>query len=125
MSSADFVNGLLDVIRSPNAKDGVHLASTEGPDLIITDQNMPDGSGEYLIVKLKGEELTKNIPIIVITGQTVGGIEDRALKREMLGRRGAVAYFTKPVDFKSLLDEVRRHIRVPSTPSRKSVLVTN
>ncbi len=42
----------LKVIRSPNAKVGALLAKTECPDLIITDQNMPEMSGEYLIIKL-------------------------------------------------------------------------
>ncbi len=103
----------LKVIRSPNAKVGALLAKTECPDLIITDQNMPEMSGEYLIIKLKGEEQTKDIPVIVITGQKVDGLEDLALKRELLGRRGAVAYLTKPVDFSALIDELKLHIRMP------------
>ena len=103
----------LEVIRSLNAKVGARLAKTECPDLIITDQNMPEMSGEYLIVKLKGEEETKDIPVIVITGQSVDGQEDLSLKREMLGRRGAVAYLTKPVDFDALLDVLNKHIRMP------------
>ncbi len=103
----------LEVVRSPNAKVGVPLAKTECPDLIIIDQNMPEMSSEYLLVKLKGEEETKDIPIIVIMGQRVDGHEDLSLKREMLGRRGAVAYLTKPVDFNALLDVLNRHIRMP------------
>ncbi len=31
----------------------------------------------------------------------------------MLGRRGAVAYLTKPVDFSALIDELKLHIRMP------------
>lgn len=103
----------LEVIRSPNAKDGILLAKTECPDLIITDQNMPEMSGEYFVVKLKSEWETKDIPVIMITGQNVGGKKDFTLEREMLGRRGAVAYLAKPVDFNALLDELDKHIRVP------------
>ncbi len=113
----------LEVVRSPNAKVGVPLAKTECPDLIITDQNMPEMSGEYLIVKLRGKEETKDIPVIVITGQRVDGDEDLSLKREMLGRRGAVAYLTKPVDFKALLDVLNKYIRMPLPHSCNPVSV--
>ena len=113
----------LEVVRSPNAKVGALLAKTECPDLIITDQNMPEMSSEYLLVKLKGEEETKDIPIIVITGQRVDGHEDLALKREMLGRRGAVAYLTKPVDFNALIDVLKKHIRLPLPHSCSPVSV--
>ncbi len=107
----------IDVIEAPNAAGGTYLAWTECPDLIITDQNMPGKSGENLIIQLKNDEETKDIPIIVITGQTVGGREDRGLKREMLGRRGAVAYLTKPVNFDELVEVLRHHIQFPSPPS--------
>lgn len=107
----------LEVIEAPNASGGTYLAWTERPDLIITDQNMPEMSGEALIVKLKNDPETKDIPIIVITGQTVSGQEDFGLKRSMLGLRGAVAYLTKPVDFNELVDVLRVHIRIPSPSS--------
>ena len=78
---------------------------------------MPEMSGENLIVKLKNDEETKNIPIIVITGQTVNGQEDFGLKRDMLGTRGAVAYLTKPLDFNELVRAIQNHIQIPSPPS--------
>ena len=104
-----------EVTRSPNAKVGALLARTECPDLIITD---PEMSGEYFIVKLKGEGETKDIPVIVITGQTLDGYDDLSRKREMLGRRGVVAYLAKPVDFNVLLDVLNKNIRMP-LPLRK------
>jgi len=107
----------LDVIEAPNAAGGNYLAWTERPDLIITDQNMPEMSGENLIVKLKNDAATKNIPIIVITGQTVNGQEDFGLKRDMLGSRGAVAYLTKPLDFDELVRAIQNQIQIPSPPS--------
>ena len=94
---------------------------------------MPEMSSKYLLVKLKGEEETKVIPVIVITGQREDGYEDLSLKREMLGRRGAVAYLTKPVDFNALLDVLKRHIRMPrgnrmnglSLPITKTTIMPN
>ena len=107
----------IDVIDAPNAAGGTYLTWTERPDLIIIDQNMPEMSGEDLIIKLKNDEETKNIPIIVITAQTVNGHEDFGLKRDMLGLRGAVAYLTKPVDFSVLVEVLGQYIRIPSPPS--------
>ena len=104
----------IDVIRSPNAKVGSLLARTEGPDLIITDYRMPDVSGEQLLIDLKDDPETMDIPVIVLTGARLGNGDDFALRWEMLGRRGAVAYLTKPVDFDVLLDELRRHVSIPS-----------
>jgi len=107
------------VIQAANASGGTYLAWTERPDLIITDQNMPEMTGESLIVKLKNDPETKDIPIVVITGQKVGGKEDFGLKRNMLGLRGAVAYLTKPVDFNELVAVLRSHIPAAPPQSRK------
>lgn len=114
----------LDVVRAPSATGGTYLAWTECPDLIITDQNMPEMSGEDLIVKLRGDEETKNIPVVMITGQTVDGHEDFGLKREILGRRGAAAYLTKPLDFDKLVEVLGQYIRLPSLPSRSPKAAT-
>lgn len=103
-----------EVVRSPNAKMGHLLAKTEKPDLIITDYDMPEVTGEQLLINLKAHPSTMGIPVIVLTGHTLNGVEDSALRREMLGRRGAVAYLTKPPDFNKLLKELSRFVQIPS-----------
>ncbi len=89
------------------------LAMSERPDVIITDYKMPGISGERFLMNLKYNDLTKHIPVIMITGVTFGGKEDFALKRQVLGPGGAVSFLNKPLDFDALLNELRRHIRVP------------
>jgi CheY-like chemotaxis protein len=103
----------IETIRSHHAMEGMFLAIKEQPDVIITDYKMPEMSGDRLLMKLKYIEETKDIPVIVLTGVTIEGKQDLALKREMLGRGGAVSYFNKPLDFDALLDELRRHIVLP------------
>ena len=98
----------IEVIGAPNAKMGQLLAKKEQPDVIITDYQMPAMSGEQLLVNLKKDPETNRIPVIMITGQKIEGMVNHALKREMLGRRGAAAYLSKPLEFDSLLDELRR-----------------
>ena len=89
------------------------LAMTEHPDVIITDYKMPGISGERFLMNLKYNSATKHIPVIMVTGVTVAGREDFALKRQVLGPGGAVSFLNKPLDFDALLEELRRHIRVP------------
>ena len=103
----------IEVIRSHHGKEGMVLAMTERPDVIITDYKMPGISGERLLMNLKYNDVTRNIPVIMVTGVTVGGGEDYALKRQVLGPGGAVSFMNKPLDFEALLMELRRHIRLP------------
>ncbi len=103
----------IEVIQSHHGKEGMFLAMKERPDVIITDFKMPGISGERLLMNLKCNDVTKNIPVIMITGVTFGGSEDYALKRQVLGRGGAVSFMNKPLDFEALLMELRRHIRLP------------
>ena len=103
----------IEVIRSHHGKEGIVLAMTEHPDVIITDYKMPGISGERLLMNLKSNNVTKNIPVIMITGVTFGGREDYALKRQVMGRGGAVSFMNKPLDFETLLVELRLYIKLP------------
>lgn len=113
----------IEVITAPNAEQGVVLAKLERPDLIISDINLPNMTGDHLLVVLQSDVDTQDIPVIIITGQTLDGRVDYALKREILGRRGAVAYFAKPVDFNALLDVLKNHIPIPVSRTGNSASV--
>ena len=103
----------IDIVTSHNAKEGMVLAMTEHPDVIITDYKMPGVSGERFLMNLKYNDMTKNIPVIMVTGVTFDGKEDYALKRQVLGRGGAVSFLNKPLNFDSLLEELEQHVRLP------------
>ncbi len=102
----------IEAIRSHHAKEGMILAVTKRPDVIIIDQKMPGIPGERLLMSLKYSKHTKNIPVIMLTGVTFDGKEDYALKRRVLGQGGCVSYLNKPLDFDVLLAELRHHVRV-------------
>lgn len=103
----------VEAIRSHNAKEGMILAITEHPNVIITDYKMPGVNGERFLMNLKYNDETKHIPVIMITGVTYDGKEDLALKRQVLGRGGAVSFLNKPIDFESLIEELRSFIKFP------------
>ncbi|MBN2023841.1 MAG: response regulator [Pirellulales bacterium] len=100
----------VDVLRAFSGMQGFWMALNSRPDVIITDLKMPDGQGDYVFSRLKNHSLTKDTPIIVLTGYANPGH-----KREMLSA-GVTNYFTKPWDFDELLRELRSHIDLPSSP---------
>jgi CheY-like chemotaxis protein len=102
-----------DVITATNGSEALTVAAMETPDVIVTDYMMPGGSGEYFIHHLKNDPILKDIPVIVLTGRTFQGAEDVALKRDLVGRYGADAFLSKPIDEERFLAELRKHVTLP------------
>jgi two-component system cell cycle response regulator DivK len=69
-----------DVLRAENGGDGIRLAREHAPDLIIMDIGLPDLSGLDVTRVLKEDELTRSIPILVVTAYAVPGDEGRILE---------------------------------------------
>lgn len=58
-----------DVIEAHSAEEGLHIAQTSPPDLILLDLVLPDTSGEELLKKLRSESITANIPVVILSGK--------------------------------------------------------
>ena len=103
------------VLPATNGPEGFQQALKERPDVVITDYHMPGGGGDYLMHRLRGSSATKATPIIILTGgRDLDGQRNYSLEREMRGRGGVAAYFTKPMEFDQLLAELRHHIVIPA-----------
>src|SRR6185312_5209571 len=102
----------IDVHAASTAMQALWIAMKEIPDVIITDYHMPEGSGQYLLGRLKGTPLLKDIPVIMLTGARIGNDRDFALERRFLGEYGASAFLSKPVDLDVLLDALSEHIPI-------------
>lgn len=90
------------VQTAASAGDGLAMARTSRPDLILLDVNMPGMSGLEAVQKFRGE---LGIPVIFVTGR------HRALD-EVLGLDlGADDYVTKPFDIDVLLARIRAVLR--------------
>jgi CheY-like chemotaxis protein len=100
----------VDVHTASTAMQALWIAMKEVPDVIITDYHMPEGSGQYLLGRLKGTPLLKDIPVIMLTGARIGNDRDFALERRFLGEYGAAAFLAKPVDLDVLLSALAEHI---------------
>jgi DNA-binding response OmpR family regulator len=101
----------IDVWRTFSGMQGYWTALDIRPDVIVSDLLMPDGKGDYTYGRVKANSLTKDIPFIVLTGQT-----DNGVKRKVLSL-GVQAYLTKPLVFKDLLCELGRYIDLPTAAS--------
>ena len=100
----------IDVRQAQSGMQGYWMALDSRPDVILCDMRMPDGDGSYIVGRLRSHALTRAIPIIIVSGESRPGI-----RRAMLGM-GASAYLNKPVVIKQLLDELRRHLKLPDDP---------
>ncbi|MGE7773127.1 response regulator [Chitinophaga sp. NPDC101104] len=86
------------VFLSRNGLELLHLVPHHQPHIIILDHHMELLDGEETLIRLKRQASTRNIPVILITGDTDEEV------RKSLDAAGAVAVLGKPVDFRALAD---------------------
>ena len=97
-------NGFL-VVRAGSAEDAEAVIRATLPDLLILDWMLPGKSGVALAKKLRGDERTRELPIIMLTARVHE--EDKVLGLEA----GADDYITKPFSPKELVARVRAVLR--------------
>ena len=91
-----------EVIGAVDGGEALETALREKPDLILLDIMMPGMDGFQVLRKLKSQEETKNIPVIMLTAK--GQEKDIVTGLEA----GAVDYVTKPFSFAELIARVNR-----------------
>lgn len=89
------------------------------PALILLDWMIPGGSGIQLIAHIKRDQLTRNIPIMMLTAR--GEEEDRVRGLEI----GADDYLTKPFSPKELIARVKAILRRVSAMANDNVIEMN
>jgi CheY-like chemotaxis protein len=75
----------------------LELAREHRPDLILLDLNLPDLSGDKVLLQLRQDPALREIPVVMISGDAIPSQAQR-----MLGL-GAQAYLTKPFNIQELL----------------------
>jgi CheY-like chemotaxis protein len=94
------------VLRAASGTQGYWMSLKDRPNAIITDYHMPEGRGDHLIPRLKQHPLTKDVPVIVVTGRKVP-------ERRFLNL-GAARVLSKPLNLEALLSELSRWFPLPS-----------
>jgi len=89
-----------DVVVAGDGMQGIELAQSARPDLILMDMSLPVMDGWEATCFLKSSEKTRAIPIVGLTAHAMLGDKERALKA------GCDEYETKPIDFPRLLKKL-------------------
>jgi len=63
-------NNGYEVVTADNGAQAFDLACKENPDIIVTDFQMPIMTGLELVEKLRGNEATKDVPVIMLTARS-------------------------------------------------------
>ena len=94
------------VFEAENGKQAIELTLQENPSLLIMDVNMPILGGYEATERLKNNEQTRHIPIILVTGM--------AEREEMLKgiSKGANDFLSKPVDAQELELRIRNNLQI-------------
>jgi CheY-like chemotaxis protein len=92
------------VLVAEEAETGLELARRERPDLILMDIQLPGMDGLTAIEHLKEDPGTRHIPVLTLSAHTMTGDREKAIKV------GAVGCLTKPLNTRSFIDDVARHL---------------
>ena len=89
-----------DVHQACDGQQGLALARSVRPDLVLMDMNMPVIDGWEATRQLKAAAETRDLPIIALTAHTLSSDRTKTLEA------GCTDYHTKPVDLPRLLAQI-------------------
>jgi two-component system cell cycle response regulator DivK len=97
MLSRRLLRNGFEVIMAENGQEGVELAASENPDLILMDMSLPVLDGWTATQKLKADPSTARIPVIALTAHAMESDREKALAA------GCDDFDTKPIELPRLL----------------------
>jgi two-component system, OmpR family, phosphate regulon response regulator PhoB len=92
-------------IEAENIQQAYHLIVDERPAIVLLDWMLPGGSGLELLNRLKREELTRDMPVIMLTAKTA---EDNVIQGLDVG---ADDYITKPFAPREMIARIKALLR--------------
>jgi two-component system alkaline phosphatase synthesis response regulator PhoP len=94
-------NNGYEVVAANNGAEAYDLACREKPDIIVTDYQMPLMTGIELIEKLRKDEQTRDIPVILLTARSF------AISQEWQENLHVASCLSKPFSPKELLKTIQ------------------
>jgi DNA-binding response OmpR family regulator len=91
------------VESATNGEDGIAKARSLSPDLILLDIMMPGIDGWETLTRLKRDQATANVPVIIFTAR------EHARGHQKSAEMGAADYFRKPFEPDELIELVEKH----------------
>lgn len=90
-----------ELVVAVDGQQGVNLANSENPDLILMDMSLPILDGWAATRQIKDSAATKHIPIIGLSANAMQGDREKGLAA------GCDDYDTKPVEITRLLEKIQ------------------
>jgi two-component system cell cycle response regulator DivK len=90
------------VVFAMDGQQGIDLARSERPDIILMDLGLPVIDGWEATRRVKGDNATRGVPVIGLTAHAMSGDREKAIEA------GCDDYDTKPVEFDRLLAKIER-----------------
>lgn len=94
------------VVVASSGREGIDLARTGNPDLVLLDIMMPHMDGFEVVKQMKKDEITRSIPIIMLTSKSKKEDVVTAM------RQGAVDYIIKPHTYAMLTQKIDAALRI-------------
>jgi len=101
-----------EMISAKGGEEGLLLAKSERPAIIIMDVMLTGMNGLAALRELKNDPATKEIPVIVITA--AASQQHHATRQESIAS-GAALFMTKPIGPAQLVAEIQRLAPLPET----------
>lgn len=98
----------IQIVSEYEGQSGIERAMKENPSLILLDLDMPGIDGFETLRKLKEESATRNIPVIILSGQDT--TQDKVTAFDL----GAVDFVPKPFELTELRARIRSSLRISS-----------
>ena len=93
-----------ELIEAADGAEGVAMAQSERPDLILMDIQLPEVSGLEVTKWLKEDPDLKEIPVVAVTAFAMKGDEER------IRQGGCEAYLSKPISVAKFIDTIRHFL---------------
>ena len=100
MLSRRLIRRGFDIVIATDGAQGIAMAKSEQPDLVLMDMSLPVVDGWEATRGLKSEPLTRAIPVIGLSAHAMAGDREKALEA------GCNDYDTKPVELSRLLHKI-------------------
>ncbi len=94
-----------EILEAVNGKEALGVVFAESPDILILDIMMPDMDGYKVCEELKERDITKNIPVIILSAKA--SMEDKLKAMDM----GIDDYIVKPFDPRELRARIKMRLK--------------
>ena len=95
-----------EVIEATSGEDGVRLAASEDPDLILMDLQLPGIDGAEALRRIRASERTRDVPVVAVTAFAMDHDRQNAFDS------GFTGYVEKPISVRRLPQQVRDFLRL-------------